>query len=204
MQKIVSKCTFLLFILIVISCSPKILKLNFAPGSDFDRLKKVKRVIVFDSNNSPTWSDKSAHFGTISAVPESGKYLSSMLREKILLKSLYQIVERNEIEKILSEHSIQLTGLVDSGTAVKIGNFAGADAVIVGEVFRAEKFSRMGPHCWSLTATIRMIDVQTGSILWVANINRGRESEGVFMEDTFEQVVDFECSRLAELLAQYK
>lgn len=202
MHKIVFSCTFIL--LILISCSEKITKVNFAPVSDFDRLKKVNRVIVFDFNNSQSMPDKKAHFGTISAITESGKYLSSKFREKILLKNLYQLVERNELEKILKEHSIQATGLVSSGTAVNIGNLAGADAVIVGEVFRAEKFIRLGSSCWALNVSIRMIDVQTGSILWVANINRGREFEGVAMDDTFDYVVDLEFSRLAEMLAQYR
>lgn len=62
-------------------------------------------------------------------------------------------VERGELNRILDEHKIAETGLIDSASAKELGKFLQADAVLVGSV------SDRGE---SLVINARWIDLKTG------------------------------------------
>jgi S1-C subfamily serine protease len=62
-------------------------------------------------------------------------------------------VERGELERILEEHKIATTGLIDSASAKELGKFLQADAVLVGSL------SDRGE---SVVINARWIDLQTG------------------------------------------
>jgi hypothetical protein len=49
------------------------------------------------------------------------------------------LVERAELEKILSEHELSLSGNVSADTAAKVGNLTGAKVLVTGRVFKAGK-----------------------------------------------------------------
>ena len=83
-------------------------------------LAKVKRVAVLD------FTGKSHSDG-------SGKIVASIF-EKEFLALEYEIIERREVESILREHKLNLTGTTGQSSPSKIGRLLGVDAVILGEV----------------------------------------------------------------------
>ncbi len=46
----------------------------------------------------------------------------------------FKVIERTAIKKILKEHSLQMAGLLEEKTAVKVGKLVGAEGIIVGTV----------------------------------------------------------------------
>lgn len=148
----------------------------------------------------------------------SGEIVSSVF-EQSLMKSRYQIVERQRVNKILDEQAFTLSGAVDSKTVKQIGDLLGVDAMIMGNVtaFRPEKETvimvntieesnepiirkkqekikqgdrwvtvekesisyRQNRKSYKMPQTqlieakvglaVRMVDVQTGEVLWTAN-----------------------------------
>jgi len=68
----------------------------------------------------------------------------------------FKVLERAQLEKILAQHKLNLSGFIDAGTAVEIGKGIGVDAVLIGSV------------SWTPTSVsidVRLIDTETASII---------------------------------------
>lgn len=74
------------------------------------------------------------------------------------------VVDRQNLEKIMEEHSYQLSALVDEETAVEIGKLSGADAIAMGNV------SLLGELYY---LHLKVIDVTTGAIVG-SSISQGK------------------------------
>lgn len=59
----------------------------------------------------------------------TGKFTAALVESK-----RFDVLEREKAARILKEHELYMTGLVDEKTAVKIGHMVGADALIFGTV----------------------------------------------------------------------
>ena len=58
--------------------------------------------------------------------------LPSMLATTFASSEKLQIVEREQLEKIIAEMKVGMTGLIDPKQAVQIGKMAGANMVVLG------------------------------------------------------------------------
>jgi len=65
-----------------------------------------------------------------------------------------QLVERVQLKKVLDEQSVNLSGLVESGSMVKIGQMLGARVLITGRKFMIGK---------KIVVTSKLIDTQKGT-----------------------------------------
>ena len=192
-------------------------------GYDFG---KIQRVAMINLKDYPK-------------APGSGEMVSGIF-EKYLLEAGYQIVERDQVTKILQEQSLSLTGAIDSKTAKDVGKILGVDALIMGNVtsysVQQEKttYVDLGPDnepvvrtrevrvkrgsLWvtetktevvgyrrrrqrvpqtnitpaRVAVSLRMVDVQTGQILWVASSSK--ES------DTPEDAAENLCRHILRVL----
>jgi len=50
-----------------------------------------------------------------------------------LMEMGFTVVERSQLERVLREQSLQLTGALDPGTLKEVGRIAGVDALLVGD-----------------------------------------------------------------------
>lgn len=64
----------------------------------------------------------------------TGEKIASIFTSKLFSTNFYTLVERSELQKILEEHALNMSGVVDVETAVQAGNLVGVQAVIVGDV----------------------------------------------------------------------
>ena len=79
--------------------------------------------------------------------------LTQRLTTKLISLDRYQVVERNNMDKILKEQKFQNSGCTDSECAVEIGQLLNSDYIVMGSV---NKFGSM----YSIDA--RLIDVGQG------------------------------------------
>ena len=79
---------------------------------------------------------------------------------------IFTVVDRQRLNEIRAEQAFQLSGDVNDETAVSIGNFLGASAIILGEVYTLGGQFRL---------TVRALDVETAKIQAQYNKNIGRE-----------------------------
>ncbi len=143
-----------------------------------------KRVAVINFDYATVQTSVSAIFGTNQDV---GKGISDLLTEKLVEDGKYSVIERNAMEKVLSEQNFSNSDRADAASAAKIGRVLGVDAIIVGSITQfgrddrnttvaggavgglANKFGLGGVQKRNAKAlvgvTARLVDTSTGEIL---------------------------------------
>jgi Mg-chelatase subunit ChlD/TolB-like protein len=86
------------------------------------------------------------------------EYLSEQLLLSLSRSSLFRVVERKDLQSILSELELQLSGLVDDSQAAKVGNILGADVLLTGRLYVKEDRYEI---------FLKLLRVETGEILSV-------------------------------------
>ena len=95
-------------------------------------------------------------------------YLGETLTTRLYGVGQFRIVERRMLAQVLKEKNLQAgTFLVDPASRRMVGRLLGADAIVAGS------FADLGE---SITVVARMIDVQSGEILAVAQESLVREA----------------------------
>ena len=127
-------------------------EIKFGTITDYD-FSKIKRVAVLP-------------FGRDGSV-------SDMFTSALIALNKFEVIERYQLEHILSEHKLNLTGLINPETAKEIGKFTGIDALFMGSMFDrsspyffADGDFAMGGTAYSATISVRLVDIETGEIIW--------------------------------------
>lgn len=93
--------------------------------------QQKKRVAVISFDYGTVQSSVAAIFGTNQDV---GKGISDLLTQKLVQDGKYSVIERNALEKVLSEQNFSNSDRADAATAAKIGRILGVDAIILGTI----------------------------------------------------------------------
>lgn len=102
--------------------------------------------------------------------------------EGLLDSDMFSVMERDQLQAVLSEHHLNLTGMVDPATAVSIGKLTGVEYLVYGNVvglstkitgisYTNSVAGGIANKQYSVTAnvTIRIIDVATGRLIAAAH-----------------------------------
>ncbi len=73
------------------------------------------------------------------AVRDLGPKVATMVNANLSAEPQLITVERAELEKILGEHELGLSGNVSPDTAAKVGQLTGAKVLVTGRVFKVDK-----------------------------------------------------------------
>lgn len=73
------------------------------------------------------------------AVHDLGPKVSTLINATLSAEPQLITVERAELEKVLGEQELGLSGTVAPETAAKVGHLTGAKVLVTGRVFKAEK-----------------------------------------------------------------
>jgi curli biogenesis system outer membrane secretion channel CsgG len=140
------------------------------------------RIAVLDFSYATVMSETSAVFGTNQDV---GKGISDMLIDRLTNDGTFRIIERNQVQKILTEQNFSNSNRADTSTAAKIGHILGVDAIVTGDITqfgRDDQNKNIGGALgnWNkfgvggvgthkskavVAITARLVDVNTGEIL---------------------------------------
>ncbi|HVB86313.1 MAG TPA: CsgG/HfaB family protein [Candidatus Dormibacteraeota bacterium] len=101
-----------------------------APASAQPQGRK-KRIAVFDFDYATVQTNSSALFGTNVDV---GKGITDLLVKYLVQDGTYSVIERQQIDKILTEQNFSNSDRADPASAAKLGKILGVDAIIMGAV----------------------------------------------------------------------
>ena len=101
-------------------------------------------------------------FEDLAGMPGTGSRVAGIVTT-LMLDLDVRMVERAKLDEVLQEQVIQLTH-ADDANVLKVGKLVGAEAIIVGEVQQWER--RQQEHSHSVSLALRMIDVETGLLLF--------------------------------------
>ncbi len=104
-----------------------------------------------------------------------GSSVSDIFLTELLRARRYTLVERGQIDRVLGETEIALSGLSESA-AIEAGRMLGADGVILGTVDEYGTVAHRGRSYPVVGASIRLIDCDTGRVMWSVGHARRAES----------------------------
>ena len=105
-----------------------------------------------------------------------GASVSDIFVTEMLRANRYTLVERSQISQVLGETEIALSGLSESA-AIEAGKMLGAEGVILGTVDEYATVAQRGRSYPVVGASIRLIDCDTGRVMWsVGHARRSEES----------------------------
>ncbi len=106
---------------------------------------------------------------------ENDKVSDLLIHE--FLRLGYDVVERTEIERLIKEQKLGVSGFVDPNQAVAIGKLAGADSIVIGSGALEDKQRDVLKYF-----TIKVIDLKSGSVVITANLTRNLEIKDAIAE----------------------
>lgn len=95
-------------------------------------------------------------------ITKLGKYIAEELITRLYLTQEFNVIERQLLNKVIQEHKLNLSGLIDVNSAQELGRLLGVDAIASGSVTDLGK---------SIKVNARLISTQTGQIFSVASVN---------------------------------
>lgn len=137
-------------------------------------------VVGFENNSSfNAWGDR------------LGLAAQDELTTQLVRSGAFSVVERAQLEQILREQRLGMSGAVDPRTAARIGEILGLNYVLLGSItqFSIERHEgRVGPLSASYSEAesvldVRVVDVNTAEIVMVADGNGKRRFGGAGYRD---------------------
>lgn len=105
-----------------------------------------------------------------------GDVLTDKMVSQLVNLRRFKVIERIALDKVLQEQELQLSGIVDEETAVKVGRVAGADAIVMASAVQRGSNNKVN---------VRVIDTETSETI----VARGEDVSGDEVED-FEKAVE--------------
>ncbi len=99
-------------------------------------------------------------------VTNFGRYLAEELITRLYLTNKFEVIERQLLNKVLQEHQLNLSGLIDVNSAQELGRILGVDAIASGSVTDLGR---------SVKVNARLISTQTGKVFSVASVTIGKD-----------------------------
>ena len=97
-----------------------------------------------------------------------GSSVSDMVVTELLRTQKYQLVERGQMSKVLSETELAMAG-VSEAKAVEAAKMLGAEAVVIGTVDEYAMQAKGGDTYAVVGLSIRLIDCASAKIIWSAD-----------------------------------
>lgn len=140
-------------LLFIYGCGPSLIDVHKKQGVDLGRYERIA-VLQFSS-----------------PVLQAGIEAADLVALE-LLKIGYSVIERSEIDKILREQELGLTGAVDLQKAAEIGRILGVQCFVIGTVgtYKTTQMfiGTIQVSKSSASVAVKMIDVKDAAIIWMA------------------------------------
>lgn len=142
-------------------------------------LRKIKKVAIqldgAGMAGMPT-------FGGLRMMGSGGEAFSDHFAVE-LLKLGIDVVERDQLDKVMKEQALNLGGVTEAEKTIAVGKILAVDALITGSVGMGHTYSTgyvmgigAGMHEVVNNASIKIIDVEKGNWLLIITMSGGKDS----------------------------
>ena len=94
-------------------------------------------------------------------IQDAGAIIAEWITTALNKTGAFEVYERLSLEKLMEEHKLGMSGLIDDATIAEIGRMHGVQAIVTGSVI---KFGNI------ISVTAKVIDVETAKIIDSADI----------------------------------
>jgi TolB-like protein len=112
-------------------------------------------------------------------VKDYGAKVSDILFAQLVINPDLILVDREEMNKTLGEHELNLSGMVNSAQAVQVGQLTGAKLLITGSVIEADK---------TIYIVAKIIGTETSRVLGESVKGRTSDEIGPLVEQLAEKI----------------
>ena len=116
-------------------------------------------------------------FSSVNVSENEATVITSLFEIALLKTGVYNIIEQNQIERILIAQSYSISACTDSACAIEIGELLSAEQIIIGEI------SRVGTR---YIANVKIIDVSLGKNINADTVTAGNLDE--MTENSIQQL----------------
>ena len=135
-------------------------------------------------------------FDNNSGEPDAGRKVGNLLLTELVQKEMFRIADMGEVENSLRRLRIRTAAEMDLSKLKSLGEQLGVQVVIIGSVYEYDLRQVRSGTVPVVALSARMLDVQTGEILWAVSHTRdGDDWETVF---GFGRIISL--SRLARIV----
>lgn len=135
-----------------------------------------------------------------------GRSFSDLLTTRLFESQKYEVLDRDNLDRVMQEHQLNASGAVDQDTAVSLGKLVGASALIAGNVGSRYNVKKWADKPWrgkdgsyhrnynvegtaNINATLKVINLQTGSVIAVKSIT-AKDSERTYADGQWPYAPD--------------
>ncbi len=144
-----------------------------------------RRIAVFDFQDKTDYGQANV-----------GEGMADMLTTELVKSGKYIVIERQQIEKVMKEQQLGMTGAVTSQTAAQVGKMLGVELAVFGAVTEfGQKKSETGGALKKkhfgiglsktsarVAIDVRIVDTETGQILAADNVVGEQKKTGLSLE----------------------
>ena len=112
-------------------------------------------------------------FANLTRDEFAGQKLREILIAELLLTGVLDVVETGEVSRVLAQEKVEKPSSLNTGQIKKVGKALGVQAILVGTI---EEYGEVRSGSLSaplVTISLRMLDVESGSIVWSVNHSKG-------------------------------
>lgn len=151
-----------MFILVVLCCATLGVVPIHAQETLEQRLDSLARKISDNLTENQKHTIAVVEFSDLKGnVTNFGRFLSEELITRLYQTKKFKVIERQQLNKIIAEQKLSLTGVVDPASAQKLGRVLGVDSIVFGSVSDLVK---------TLRINARLIGTETGEVFAAASI----------------------------------
>lgn len=111
-----------------------------------------------------------------------GISISDLFVTEMLRAGRYELVERSQMAKVLSESELSLAGL-SAARAAEVGNMLGAEGVVIGTVDEYATVAQSGHPYPVVGITARLIDCTSGKVMWSSDLAKRADSKSMTLPE---------------------
>jgi curli biogenesis system outer membrane secretion channel CsgG len=117
---------------------------------------------------------------SLGAPSELGSMFSDQVKQSLFKERDFVLLERVQLKEALQELSLGMNDLFDDAKATKVGKFAGADAVVIGDYRR---LSTPGIEYYQFS--VRIVDVSDAHVLALSQVSIDARDFAVFADKPY-------------------
>jgi curli biogenesis system outer membrane secretion channel CsgG len=109
--------------------------------------------------------------GTYTTLANAGVSVADAVSHELMNVPNVVLIERAQLEKILNEHKLSLTGVVNNPDYLLLGQILPVDALIFGNVAVFQLWNDMAGHGGIVDYSARLVNIHTTEVLFSINCN---------------------------------
>lgn len=109
--------------------------------------------------------------GTYNTPENAGSAVADALNSALIKIPNIILIERSQLEKILNEHQLTISGVITNPDFKVLGKILPVDALVIGNVTSFYQWHDSTGYGGIVAFSARMVDIHSGEMLFTANCN---------------------------------